>query len=334
MSFTISVDQSHVLRTQSLPGALPVSTDNSSNFLEVICYPEWYDNITLQWSIPSSWGNCKFNVYFSPGGSETYSKLNPVLLSNPFFKDINTREYSKFANGNYVVEAVFPGMTRSVRSKPTFTQYRRRDKTDKVASEIQRREYLLLSKFAGVKSYYFRRRNYGLRCHRCWNQEQEKVMDDHCKVCYGTSWEGGYFDPTPVFIQFGTTPSSKARGYHGIVEANNIEAWTISVPEIGSEDIIIRTGDFNIYRVVSCTPTELQTRAVKQNLGLSQLSKTDVENDLSNRIEPSSGADYLKNIDSPFVEKRFPTNLIDKDPNNDYAWAKKQELSTLPKYSV
>jgi len=334
MSFALSIDQSYILRTQSIPSALPSSTDGTSNFIDVICYPEWYDSITLQWDIPSSWGDCKFNVYFSPGGSDTYTKLNSVLLSNPFFKDTTTREYSKFTNGNYVVEAIFPGLTRSIKSKPVFTQYRRRDRTDRIASEIQRREYLLLSKFAGVKAYYFRKRNYGMRCHRCWNPTQEKVMDDHCKVCYGTSWEGGYFDPTPVFIQFGTTPSTKNRGYHGIVESNSIEAWTISVPEIRSEDIIIRTGDFCMYRVLASAPTELQTRAVKQNLSLGQLSKTDIENDLANKIQLASGADYLKNIDGPFVAQRFPTNLLDLNPNNDYDWAKKQNLTTFPKYDI
>jgi hypothetical protein len=300
----------------------------------VSCFPEWYSHITLQWVIPDSWGNCKFNVYFSPGGTETFTKLNTVLLNNPFFKDVKSREYSKFNNGNYVVEVVFLTSNTSVQSKPVFAQYKRREKIDKIASEIQRREYLLLSKFAGVKSFFFKKRTYGERCHRCWSNTIEKTMDDHCPVCFGTSWEGGYFDPLPVFIQFTSTPSNKVKGYHGDMEPNSITGWTISVPEIHSEDIIIRTGDFNIYRIGSVTPTELQARAVRQSMELNQLSKTDIENKLSNKIQLEDSIDYLKNFGGIYSDSRFPTNLIDKNTNNDYPWTKPQAPINLPKYTL
>lgn len=334
MSFNFSIDQSYILRTHAFEGLLPTTSDESNSAILVSCFPEWYSHMTLSWSIPASWGNCRFNVYFSSGGTDAYSRLNNSLLTNPFFKDINSKDYSKFSGGNYVVEVVFPTASRSVRSRPVSAQYKRRDKIDKISAEIQRREYLLLSKFAGVKSFFFRRRHYGERCPRCWNKSLEKVMDDHCTVCYGTSWEGGYFDPIPVFIQFEATPSSRVKGYHGDIEPNSIGGWTISMPEIHPEDIILRSGDFNIYRVISVSQTELQTRSVRQMITLTQLSRTDVENKLACKIQLDGSIDYLKNTGGVYGDKRFPTNMIDKNTNNDFAWSKPQVLINLPKYDI
>lgn len=289
--------------------------------------------MTLQWEIPSGWGNSMFNVYFSPGGSANYTRLNPSPLANPFYKDLTTRDYSRFDNGNYVVEALLPG-ARVVVSRPTFAQYKRRDRIDRIAAEIQRREFLLLSKFAGIKAFYFKKRHYGIRCSRCWNQSIEKVMDDHCTVCFGTSWQGGYFDPIPVFIQFEPTPSARVKGYVGEIEPNSISAWTIAMPEIHSDDILIRTGDFSIYKVIAVNSTELQTRPVRQTMSLTQLSKSDVENNLANTIQVPGSIEYLINAPGVFASKRFPTNLIDMNPDNDPEWAKKQQLINLPKYDL
>lgn len=334
MSFTLSVDQSYLMQSHLQVGFAPSSLDAPSDFIQVTCFPEWYDNITLQWNIPDTWGNCKFNVYFTPGGTDTYVKLNTLLLNNPFFKDSSSLEYSKFGNGNYVVEVIQVSTNRSIKSKPTFVEYKRREKIDKIAFEIQRREYLLLSKFAGVKSFFFKKRTYGVRCPRCWNERLEKVMDDHCEVCFGTSWEGGYFDPIPVFVQYESTPSSRLKGYHGELEPNSISGWTIALPEMHPDDVLVRTGDFSLYRVITVTPTELQTRPVKQTMNLTQLPKTDVENKLTNRTQLIESTSYLDNAGGVFRASRFPTNLIDKNKDNDPKWAQDQNLINLPKYTV
>jgi hypothetical protein len=334
MSFTFSIDQSYFLRGTASDSIPSIINDTYNRNVEVLCSPSWYKHITLQWKIPPQWGNCTFNVYYSYGDKDDAIKLNKVPITSPYFKDEKEQEYSKFNTGRYIVEVVLPGPGKRIRSKPTSVENQRREHVDKIASEIQRREYMLLSKFVGVKSFYFKKRNFGERCARCWNESQEKVMDDHCRVCYGTSWQGGYFNPLPVYFQYDASSNSKVKSYVGTIEPNSISAWTISVPEMHPDDIILRSGDFAIYKIISVSQTELQTKAVRQTVSLTQLSKSDVENELADRTESIYSFTYLNDLGGVFNKERFPTNLLDADPKNDPDWVPNQNVKTLPKYEL
>lgn len=322
-----------------LPSALPVGQNSApvgeqNSSIVVIVYPEWYKQVSLEWTIPDSWAGAKFHVYFWPGGDEAHIRLTSTPISNQFFSDHTTREYSKTQEGHYVVEAILPFTNQIVKSYPVSWRYKRRDKIEKIANEIQRREYLLLSKFAGTKAFFFRRKTYGIRCPRCWDAKTEKVMDDHCEICYGTSFEGGYYDPLPLFIQFDITATNKQKTYQGVLEPNNLNGWTISMPEITSDDVIVRVAGWNVYRVISSNPTELQTVPVRQLLSMTQLAKFDVENKLVKRVQAESSSDYLSGFTTKFAAKRFPTNLIDTKPENDQKWAQEQALPNLPMYNI
>lgn len=335
MSFTVSLNQSwFLLGVQTLgPGAAPQSDINRN--IDVTVYPDWYKRISLDWKIPPSWGNCFFHVYFWPGGNSSYERLTSEPVSSPSFLDTRAQEYSKYRNGFYVVEALLPGNTTRIRSLPTSWKHKRRDFLEKRAAEIQRREYLLLSKFAGVKSYLFRRKAYGLRCHRCWSKVSEKIMDDRCPVCLGTSFEGGYFDAVPMFMQFEPTPNNSVHSYLGKLEPNQIGGWTISLPEIAVDDVIIRTGDWNAYRVIRTTTTEIQTNTVRQMLVLSQLDRMDIENSLAKRSQEADIENYLPQVGGKFGTDRFPTTQIDSNANNDPAWFSEQNPDILPeKYKL
>jgi hypothetical protein len=232
------------------------------------------------------------------------------------------------------VEAILPFTTQIVRSYPASWTYKRRDKIDKIANEIQRREYLLLSKFTGAKSFFFRKKTYGIRCPECWSPSEEKVMQDHCETCFGTGWEGGFYDPIPVFVQYDPTVANKQKTYQGVTEPSQLGAWTISIPEMNSDDVLIRAGTWSCYRVLSSNPTELQTKPVRQVLGLTQFSRSDIENKLVAKIQRDSAGDYLSQFETKFAARRFPQNLVDKKPENDYAWAQAQNLPSLPEYKV
>lgn len=335
MSFGISINQSWFIMgvQKNKPGNQAVGDLN--NNIDVTVFPDWYKKISLEWKIPSSWGDCTFHVYFTPGPDDGYERLTSSPLQTPSFLDPRAQEYSKFREGYYVVEALLPHRNLRMRSKPVSWKYKRRDFLEKRAAEIQRREYLLLSKFAGTKAYIFRKKTYGVRCHRCWNKETEKVMDDHCPICYGTSFEGGYFDPIPAFLQFEPTPNVSSKTYYGEFEGNQIGAWTISMPEISSNDVILRTGDWNVYKVIRTATTELQTNTVRQMMTITQLDRSDIENQLSLRVESDDAGMYPPSVGGKFGEQRFPTKQLDKNPNNDPKWFKEQNVQSLPeKYKI
>lgn len=334
MSFTASITPFWFITSTTISNSsqTPVSSINGN--IEVTIYPEWYKQVSLEWSIPSNWAGAKFHVYYWPGGDEEYIRLTTSPIDDQFFSDITTRDYSKTQQGYYVVEVHLPFTNEIVRSYPIQTEYKRRDRLEKIANEIQRREFLLLSKFAGVKSFFFRKKVRGIRCSRCWDSINEKVMDDHCTVCYGTSFEGGYFNPIPVYIQYDPSQSNKVKTFQGIIEPNSIGAWTISMPQMTSDDVIIRTGSWDVYKIINVNNTEIQSKPVKQILGITQLSKDDIENQLIYRIPNSTSTEYLASFETKFNSKRFPRNLIDSNVDNDPQWAKDQNLNILPAYKV
>lgn len=333
MTFSVSINQSYFVRQPSTGQASSKPTGTQNSNLVVTVYPHWYEQVSVEWKIPTEWAGSKFHVYFSSGGQEAYSRLTTAPISNQFFRDSDSQEYRKTREGRYVVEAILPFTSEVVRSYPTTWENRRRDRVEKIANEIQRREYMLLSKFSGAKSFFFRKKTYGIRCPRCWNVKAEHVMDDNCEVCYGTSFEGGYYDPIPVFMQYDPSTANKKKTYSGNIEPNIINAWTISMPEMSSDDVVVRSMDWNIYKVIEVNPTELQTQPVRQVLSITQLAKDDIESKLTSRAINYNDL-YLTRFETKFQEKRFPTNLIDEPKENDYKWAQEQAIPHLPEYKI
>lgn len=290
MSFNVSLNAEWFLSNDQSP-LDPGSTQNAN--ISVTLYPQWYHQITIEWSVPPEFGSCVFNVYSSQTEDGPFNKLNATPLTGTFLSDITTQEYSKVDEGWYVVEAVLldkGGVT--LRSAPTTWLTAQKNWVTLRSNEIQRREYLLLTKFVGVKSYLFRKKSYGKRCTSCWDPKTEQVLNDHCPTCIGTGFEGGFFDPASFFVQYETTPNSRDKVYYGKLEANQIGAWTISLPVLNSEDIIVRIGDWNIYRVDKIMPTELQANTVRQIVTLTQLAKGDVEYQLIKRNLPDFPVNY------------------------------------------
>lgn len=333
MAFNVAVSQDWFIQAPVVFGPTAAPSSQLNDNIQVSVFPSWYDSTTLTWKIPAAWGAAKFHVYFWLGGQEGFERLTTQPTSDPSFKDPTARDYSKFRNGYYIVEALLPS-GQTVKSTPTSWHYKRRDRLQLIATEIQRREFLLLSKFNGVKSYLFRKKYYGLKCHRCWNPTTEKIMDDHCSVCFGTSFEGGYFDPLPMYVNYDPTPNEILKAFVGRIEPNMIAAYTISLPEITADDIIIRTGDWNVYQVIKIQTTEMQTNAIRQMMSLSQLGKGDIENKLALRVESQASSTYLENLGGEFNAQRFPQNLVDKVPTNEPQWSQDMTKSTLPKYTV
>ncbi len=278
MPFNVSFSVEFLLQTRQVPINEQASAYDPRVTVQV--YPAWYKQVAIEWSIPASMGNCLFNVYFAPTENGPFVKLNAAPLDQTYLADVTTQEYSKRDKGWYIVEAILPISGLLVRSNPTTWTTFQRKWVGLRSQEIQRREYWLLSKFTGVESQLFRRKSYGLRCPRCWSDRNEQILDDHCPVCIGTSFDGGYFEPYPLFLQYESTPDERQRVYYGISEPNQIGAWTISLPEINVYDVIVRKGDWAVYRVERILTTELQANTVRQILTLTELSKGDVEHKL------------------------------------------------------
>jgi hypothetical protein len=274
-----------------------------------------------------------FHVYIlrSEGNFE---RLTETPVTGTFFINSDSREHSKFRVETYVVEAIDPATGASFKSKPITWENPTRSHVERRLFEIQRREYLLLSKFSGVKSFLFRRKYFGPHCPRCWNPLQEAVLDDFCSVCYGTGYEGGYFDPIPLYLQYEPTPSNRTLTPYGKAEPNSISAWTISMPNIQPEDLIVRTGDFTIYEVSAIQTTEIQAKTVRQILSLAQAPRKGVEGKLFDRMPADDTGGYLDSTNENFPSRNDKSHIT-STTQDDPAWASEAGRDNLPiKYTL
>lgn len=299
MSFNYSFSVGYLAQTnvyrQNSEGSVisRPNTDNISGNIKVTLYPRWYKHVVVDWSIPADWGKCLFNVYFGPTSEGPFARLNPAPLEGNYLSDINTQEYSKFNKGFYIVEAILQEKNNvSIKSKAKSWDTVQTSWVQLRSQEVQRREWWLLNKFVGTKTYLFRKMTYGERCPECWNKKVQKVMKDNCKTCLGTSFKGGYFPCYPTYVQYDPSPDSNIKSYFTLFEPNQLAAWTISVPEILPDDILIRHGEWDLYRVENTARTELQAKLVRQMLQVTELSKHSIEYELLTKNIPEFPAKY------------------------------------------
>lgn len=265
---------------------LPLERTVETGYIQAKCYPTFYKQIVVEFSVPSEWGNCLFDVYRAETNAGPWIKITPTPINSNFFKDTTTMDFSKFMQGWYIVECELPD-GRRIQGLPTTWENKRTNWVEIRAKEIQRREMLLLTKFTGVETYLFRRKHYGMRCTNCWNPTIEKVTQDHCPVCLGTSFEGGYFPGFKTLIQYEPTPNDSNFRYQGREEQNTSPAWTVAYPSIEVFDVVLRVPDWKLYRVDHILQTELQTVPVRQVLSLTELAKESIEFDLAKQAIPT-----------------------------------------------
>lgn|GEM_PF-5305244 len=253
---------------QALPGQFAISV-----------IPAYYVGNYISWSVPVYWGNCVFNIYSAQGDSQIPTLLNKAPLTSPSYFDTSSVNPSSFNQTFYTIEAILPSGAIA-RSPATTWAPVQNPWVFLRAKEIQRRENLFLSKFFGVQSQFFRKKFFGQRCTRCWNTQAEKVMDDRCTVCFGTGFEGGYWEAINVNLNYNPVQNNSQYTPVGVAEPVQIQAWTTSVPTIQTFDLIFRIPDAKMFRVSSVQPTELQAVRVRQTLILTELDKDSIEYEL------------------------------------------------------
>ena len=73
----------------------------------------------------------------------------------------------------------------------------------RMAREMIRKERLRL-RLWGICGLLYKRRRWGVRCPECIDWDTGQVKNNHCDVCYGTGFTGGYFDPVEYFVSENT----------------------------------------------------------------------------------------------------------------------------------
>lgn len=248
-------------------------------------HPNWLVAAQILWYPNPAWTSPRFNVYRADGPTGPFIKLTGIPVSGNTYSDDKTRQASKYARDYYYVEAIVDG--RVVGVTKVFTHEKELSEWHYLRKkEINRREWLMLRRFMGVDTAVFKRipsTKYGYRCTRCWDPVNKVILDDHCPVCYGTSYLGGYYPAIKTSFQYDTISEQDALGPEGHYEPAHTSAWTIAWPQVDKNDLILHIPERRLYRVDGVQSTALQTVTVRQICAISHLPFSCVEYKLLER---------------------------------------------------
>lgn len=252
--------------------------------MPVRVFPTWFVCARLEWDPLDSWAglNPRYNVYRSETQDGNYELLTSSPITDTFFVDNENFNSSKFEIEYWVIEIILDGGV-SHKTAPIAAVPKRGTFQNNRATEINRREWVLLRKFTGMDATILRRKKHGQRCPVCWDPVSKKVVGNKCQTCYDVGFTGGYYSGMTTKIQFDARIENKQYTYFGKFEANQIGAWTIAYPDIQPHDLIIRHGDHKVYRVEQIQNTELLGNPVRQIMRITELAKEGVEYALIDR---------------------------------------------------
>lgn len=143
--------------------------------------------------------------------------------------------------------------------------------------KILRDEYILFKKLAGIEFYLLKRRHFGTRCAVCYDPVSRSVTKSICTVCYGTSWQGGYFTPMPILGRRLSSQIQSAITERAKIDINQTGIQFLDFPRIDEEDVLVEKAHNRRFLVRSRAATSLKTIQVHQTIMVSELERQAVE---------------------------------------------------------
>lgn len=248
-------------------------------------YPFWFQNARITWYPNPAWENPRYNIYRSESPEGPWTKLNATPFTSTVYNDFGTNQMTKYAHDLYVVEVIQHGQVlgrssiiKNEKLLPTWHNLR--------AVEINRREWLMLTRFMGIPCLVMKHVNYGkyqFRCKNCWDPVNLVVRDDYCTECYGTSYEMGYYPGIRTYFQFTEPNKQDVVTEEGRMEPSDTQAWTIAYPELDVNDLILRLDDYRVFRIDNVQNTSLMSVTIRQVVGVTHLPPNTVEYKLFER---------------------------------------------------
>jgi hypothetical protein len=222
-------------------------------------------------SLPSAYHflDDKFNLPPAPVSCDdqaTREGLNLLSLSRGvFYKVTITPPSGAAAAFTSPVVPIEPGLDRRTRL------FKRK---------ILRDESVAFRRLNGIPIVILKRRHWGTRCKDCWDPGLREGTMEHCRTCYGTTYEGGYWDPVLVRGRHLPAPVQTQMTAHGMSDVKTVNFIILDFPMVEHKDIIINVRRNDRYVVQLVTTTELKSVPVHQTISASLVIRNATEYDI------------------------------------------------------
>lgn len=129
----------------------------------------------------------------------------------------------------------------------------------------------------GIQIMALKRRRWGTRCPICYDLVLGESTQEHCAVCYGTSFEGGYWAPSLIRGRRTPGPAHQQMTGHGDSQVKKVTFTVLDYPHLEPKDILVDLRRNERYIVEIVSPTELKTVVVHQTITASLIAHDAVE---------------------------------------------------------
>ena len=240
-------------------------------------YPEF---MHVQWSIsdPDSVVQ-SIDVLRSGSPNGPFEILEQNLLTNQtFYQDFDAAKHglSKRVWYRIAVTTQVQGGD-PILSEPRTVQYAEQKHRLRLARKARHDLHITLSRLNGSRFIVLKKKRFGPRCDNCYNELTQDSMLSRCGSCWGTTYEGGYFDPVEVWGKIDPQVITPQFGVQGVSE-NNVTGLLIQdYPEVEHEDVIVEKQTNRRFKVVRKMKTESSGIIVHQDLQVSELARDAIE---------------------------------------------------------
>lgn len=169
------------------------------------------------------------------------------------------------------------GSANTFHSEPTLVEPTLDTRTRLLKRKILRDESIAFRALNGVPIAVLKRKHWGTRCRDCYDEQLREGLKEHCKACFGTTFERGYWAPVVVRGRRTPAPVQEQMTAHGDSEVRRVNFILLDYPAIAPKDLLVDLRKNERYLVEIVSPTELKGVTVHQTITASHLARNSVE---------------------------------------------------------
>lgn len=129
----------------------------------------------------------------------------------------------------------------------------------------------------GIPLIVLKRRRWGDRCPQCYDPVTKEATLEHCPVCYGTTFVGGYWAPTLIRGRREAATVETNISAHGDSDVRLADFNILDYPLVEYKDIVVDLVRNDRYQVQRVHHTELKSVTVHQKMTASLLGRNAIE---------------------------------------------------------
>ena len=232
--------------------------------------------IDINWELINSSQDFEFFIERSGSPEGPFVTINAISIRHAYgyidrsynTESINRQIYYR-VRGTNGEETIYSTIKELSQENPNY-----------IGLAVARNKQILLRRFNGTKCYVFIRKTFGPKCPKCYDSVRQKSTSSYCPVCYGTTFEGGYFSPISIYMYLEHLNKVNYKTDLQNVENLRIDNnWCGNYPLFAPGDLIIRAKDETMRYIIEApiTRTEQNNVVVEQRFPVTQVHASRIE---------------------------------------------------------